>query len=102
VRPVARGHVATRTGESRSATTSSAGPTLVASNEGPHRPRHPAQTDFAIAPVSVAGVVTVKDALDVEFTIVAQSIDPVLEPTRDTSVSAMETADNSLREKTRT
>jgi len=58
-------------GESRSATTSSAGPTLVASNEDPHRPGHAAQTDFAIAPVSVAGVVTVKDALDVAFTIVA-------------------------------
>lgn len=31
------------------------------------------QTDFGIAPVSVAGVVKVKDALDVEFTIVARS-----------------------------
>jgi polyisoprenoid-binding protein YceI len=31
------------------------------------------QTDFGIAPVSVAGVVKVKDALDVEFTIVAEA-----------------------------
>jgi polyisoprenoid-binding protein YceI len=31
------------------------------------------QTDFGITPVSVAGVVKVKDALDVEFTIVARS-----------------------------
>ena len=100
MRPVARGHLATRTGESRSATTSSAGPTLVASNEDPHRAGHAAQTDFAIAPVSVAGVVKVKDALDVEFTS-SQSIDPVLEPTRYTSVSDKETADNSLRQETR-
>jgi hypothetical protein len=45
--------------------------------------------------------VTVKDALDVELTT-SQSIDPVLEPTRDTSVSAKETADNPLRQETRT
>jgi hypothetical protein len=31
------------------------------------------QTDFGITPVSVAGVVKVKDALDVEFTLVAEA-----------------------------
>ena len=31
------------------------------------------QTDFGITPVSVAGVVKVKDALDIEFTVVAEA-----------------------------